>query len=93
MKLPLAIDANPKQAFRIRLKFNPSTAVGNNLGGIELDVVLIKHHIKISARRTDKLADDNAFSSVDDKTSRIRHDRKFTDVDIFFFHHVHLTIV
>ncbi len=93
MELPLAIDANPEQAFRIRFKFNPSAAVGNHLSGIELNVVLIERHIKICARRTYKLADDNAFSSVDDKTSRIRHDREFTDVDILFFHFGHLAIM
>ena len=42
--------------------------------------------IKICTRRTDKLADDNTLSTVDDKCTVFCHDREIADKDVLIFY-------
>ena len=73
----------PKQTVGVLLEFKPRAVVRNHLVGIAHYAVFVPFALVINARASDKLADDNAFRAVDDKTSAVRHQRNVAHKDFF----------
>ena len=68
-----------KDAFLVVLKFDPRTAVRNDLREIFVAVAL-----KENARAAVQLRDDNTLGTVDDESTVIRHQRDLTEENVFF---------
>ncbi len=71
-----AVNAHPQRVVGIRLVFQPCTAIRDDLRGIQMAAGFINLAIVISARRTNKLADDDALRTVDDECAMLGHERK-----------------
>jgi len=93
VELPGAVNTDPKQVVGIGFVFQPGSAVGDNLGGNQFLVGLVGGFAEISARGADKLADDDAFGTIDDEGAVVRHDREFTDIDVLVFEDVVALVV
>ena len=68
-----------KDAFLVVLKFDPRTAVRNDLREIFVAVAL-----KENARAAVQLRNDNTLGTVDDESTVIRHQRDLTEENVFF---------
>ena len=68
-----------KDTFLVVFKFDPRTAVRNDLREIFVAVAL-----KENARAAVQLRDDNTLGTVDDESTVIRHQRDLAEENIFF---------
>ena len=82
-----AVDTGIQQVFGIKFKIKPGTAVRNNTGCKQiftgrngLAFVMVKEH----TRRTVHLRNDNAFGTVENKGTFVRHQRNITHINVLF---------
>ena len=68
-----AVDPDPQHIVGVRLILQPGAPVGDNLGGIKRLAGLVQRHVKIHARRTDELADDDAFRAINNEGTMFGH--------------------
>ena len=79
------VDTDIEQIVLVGLVFQPSAAVRNNGGGIQLFPGFVMRHTVIDARRTHKLGNNHAFRTVDDEGTAVGHQREITHIYFVFF--------
>jgi len=77
-----AVHAGPKHVVAVGLKFKPSAPVGNDRGIDEGAPVFIHGFLVDDAGGTHKLADNDAFRTVDNEGARLGHEREFAHEDL-----------
>ena len=85
-ELSCTVNTDVDNAVCVCFIFQPGTTVRDDLRGIKISIGFIVDDVKIRTRGTDKLADDNTLSTVDDKCTVFGHDREITDEDILVFY-------
>ena len=80
-----SIDTNRQYVAGVRLQLNPCAAIRNNRRRIQFFPGRIHCFIIISSRRTNELAYNDTFSTVDNKGAGIRHQRKIAHENFLFF--------
>src|SRR4051812_3738761 len=77
-ELALAIDADIQSVLLVVFKFDPGTAIRNDLAQ---EISAIVCALEEDAGRTVQLADDDTFSAVDDERAVLRHERDVAEED------------
>src|SRR5207237_2089795 len=72
-------DPHVKQVLLIVFKLDPRAAIGNDLGDVQ------RAALEKDARRTMKLRNDHALSSVDHESPVVGHQGNFAEENFFFF--------
>ena len=75
-ELALSVHADPQDALRILLEFQPCPAVGDDGRFIDLLARLVRFGDVVDAGRADELGDDDALRAVDDEGPVVRHERE-----------------
>ena len=76
------VNAHVEYVIGICLILKPGAAVGDNGRGEKLLAELVLCNIVIDTGRTNQLADDNTFRTVDDKCACVRHDRQIAHINL-----------
>src|SRR5699024_12556091 len=71
-----------ENVIRVCLIFQPCTTVRNHGTGIELLTDFVMCDSVVNARRTYKLAYDDTFRTIDDKSTCLRHNRQIAHQDL-----------
>src|SRR6202020_340986 len=80
--LALAVDADPNAVALVDLELKPRAPARNHLAGVDVLVArLVDLTVEVHAGRTDKLADHNALSAVDDERALAGHEREVAHED------------
>ena len=74
--LARAVDADRDDIIRIRLELDPCAAVRDDRRIVEVLAGRIDLLAVVGARRTNELADDDTFCTIDDERTRIGHERE-----------------
>ena len=86
-QLAAAIDAHIDMVLGVEFEIEPGAAIGDDAGGEQIfarGVGLALVMVEEDARRAVHLADDDAFSAVDDERAVRRHQRHVHHIDILF---------
>ncbi len=89
--LLLTVD-NQIEDIAVRIEFNPSAAMRNNAALVIRTTVREEFFIEAHTRRTVQLRNDNAFSTIDDERTVIRHDRQIADHNVILDFFLQLAI-
>ena len=86
-QLAAPVDTDEDVVLRVELEVQPGATVGNDPSGKEqlargMGLALIM--VEEDARRTVELGDDDPLGAIDDKGSRLGHERHFAHVDFLF---------
>ncbi len=81
-----AVHLHPHDLVAVGFVFQPSAAVRDHRGGIEMQAVLIDRLGVVHARGTHQLGNDDAFGAVDDKGTLFRHQREVAHENVLFLH-------
>ena len=84
--LPHAVDMHPLDVVLILFEFQPRAPVGDDRGLVARSAVAVERLFAVHAGAPDELADDDALRTVDDKRTRIRHEREIAHEHILLYH-------
>ena len=88
-----AVNANIEDVVGIRLILQPGSAIGNDSRGKELLADFVMVNSVVDTGRADQLRYNDALRAVDDKGTRLRHQRKVPHEDLMFVDLVGLLII
>ena len=78
------VNTHPQHVVAVGFIFQPGTAVGDNLGGMQGLAGLVQHAVKIHARRADQLGNNDALGAIDNEGTGVGHQREIAHEHIGF---------
>ncbi len=84
-QLTCPIYPNPRNIIRVSFYFKPSSSIGDQSCRVDVLSVCIRFARVVCTRRTYKLANDDALSAIDDKSTGVCHQREVAHENLLLF--------